>query len=128
MYKQQLVQYNYFEKVVEISLTRAEWNSTDTWIQTNDSTRLGRAWFEDLQWLVMFPIIKQVSRYDDGTDYSFGIPRELLRMFVYSIGRIAYSLDVKPQTSIFAQGILEKINKQIEEQLVDDEKWKELRF
>ena len=50
-------------------------------------------------------------KYD--VDITFDIPRELLRMFVYSIGRIAYNFDVKGITNVIAQNILEKINKQL---------------
>jgi len=46
-----------------------------------------------------------------------------LRMFVYSIGQIAYDFDVKGITSVNAQNILGKINKQLKEQLLNDDKW-----
>jgi hypothetical protein len=129
-YKQKISNINYFDNVVKLSLTREEWNSSETWIQSmgmKGCERLSKEWFEDLHWLVMFPISNEVNfsgrDYNYDIDITFDIPRELLRMFVYSIGRIAYDFDVKGITSVIAQNILEKINKQIREQLPSDDKW-----
>jgi len=33
-YKQKIANINYFEKVVKISLTREEWNSSGTWVES----------------------------------------------------------------------------------------------
>lgn len=33
-YKQKITTINYFEKVVKISLTREEWNSSGTWVES----------------------------------------------------------------------------------------------
>jgi len=129
-YKQKISNINYFDKVVKISLTREEWNWSGTWVESMENKgceRLSKEWFEDLHWMVMFPISKEVNfsgkDYQYDIDITFDIPRELLRMFVYSIGQIAYNFDVKGITSVIAQNILEKINKQIKEQLPNDDKW-----
>jgi len=129
-YKQKISNINYFDKVVKISLTREEWNWSGTWVESMENKgceRLSKEWFEDLHWMVMFPISKELNfsrkDYQYDIDITFDIPRELLRMFVYSIGQIAYNFDVKGVTSVIAQNILEKINKQIKEQLPNDDKW-----
>lgn len=129
-YTQKITAINYFEKVVKISLTRGEWNSTGTWIESmmrKGCERLSLDWFEDLHHLVMRPISNDVNfsgkNYDPDQDITFDIPRELLRMFVYSIGQIAYDFDAKGITSVTAQNILEKINKQLKEQLPIGDKW-----
>jgi len=127
-YKQKITTINYFENVVKFSLTRDDWNSIGTWVESmENSRRENKEWFEDLHWLVMFPISKEINfsskNYNHDVDISFDIPRELLRMFVYSIGRIAYDIDVKSLTSIYAQHILKNINNQLKEQLSDNDKW-----
>ena len=129
-YKQKIGNIKYFDNVVKISLTRSEWNSSMTWIEYMEMIgceRLGKEWFEDLHWLVMFPISKDINfsnkNYTYNVDITFDIPRKLLKMFVYSIGRIAYDFDVKPITCIIAQHILEKINNQLKEELSIDDDW-----
>lgn len=129
-YKQKIANINYFDSTVNISLTREEWNSSNTWVQSmerNGCEKLSKEWFEDLHWLVMYPISNDINfsgnNYAYDLDIPFRIPRELLRMFVYSIGRIAYSFDVRGITSIIAQKMIEKINKQLKEQLPSDDKW-----
>lgn len=129
-YKQQIKGIDYFEKVVKISLTKKEWMSSITWcelMEIRGCERLSKEWFEDLNWLVMYPISKEIHLpnkvYQPDINIAFDIPRELLRMFVYSIGKIAYDLDAKGITSVIAQNILEKINKQLKEQLSSEDKW-----
>jgi urease gamma subunit len=133
-YKQKITTINYFENVVKISLTREEWNSSGTWVESmmrKGCERLSKSWFEDLHHLVMQPISNEINfsgnKYNN-IDIRFNIPRELLRMFVYSIGQIAYDFDVKGITNIIAQNILEKINKQLKEQLSTDDIWFEHGF
>lgn len=129
-YKQKISNINYFDDVVTISLKRDEWNWCETWVQSmmyKGTDRVGKEWFEDLNGLVMFNISREINfsnkNYEHNIDIPFHIPRELLRMFVGSIGKIAYCFDVKPITSIIAQNILEKINKQLKEQLPSDDRW-----
>lgn len=134
-YEQKITTINYFEKVVKISLSREEWNSSTTWVDSmkmKGCERLSESWFEDLYNLVMLPIHHEINfsgkNYKYDFDIEFDIPRELLRMFVYSIGQIAYNFDIKTLTSIDAQNILEKINKQLKEQLTIDDIWFKYRF
>jgi hypothetical protein len=126
-YKQKVGNINYIDKVVNISLTREEWSWSETWTQCKNSERVGRDWFDDLHWMFMMPISHDINfsgkNYSYQEDITFQIPRELLRIFVYSIGSIAYDLDVKPIVSIIAQEIIGKINKQIKEQLPVDDSW-----
>jgi hypothetical protein len=129
-YKQKITTINYFEKVVKISLKREEWNSSETWVESMERKGcegLSKEWFEDLHWLVMYPISKEINfsgkDYKNDIDITFDIPRELLRVFVYSIGQIAYNFDVKGITSVNAQNILGKINKQLKVQLSTDDVW-----
>lgn len=129
-YKQKITNINYFENVVKISLTRKEWNSSGIWVESMMRTgceRLSKDWFEDLHYLVMRQISNEINfsgkNYTYDVDITFNIPRELLRIFVYSIGQIAYSFDVKGITSVIAQNILGKINKQLKEQLPSDDIW-----
>lgn len=134
-YKQKITTINYFDKVVNLSLTREEWNSASAWVESMERKgceRLSKEWFENLHWLIMYPISNDINfsgknyKYDD--NIVFRIPRELLRMFVYSIGMVAYDFDVKSLTSIGAQKIIEKINKQLKEQLSTDDKWFQFGF
>lgn len=129
-YKQQITTINYFDNVVKITLTREEWNSSYIWVEAMENKgceRLNKNWFEDLHWLIMYPIHREINftnknyTYDD--EITFDIPRELLKMFVYSIGRIAYDFDVKGITNTIAQKILKKINTQLDEQLPTNDKW-----
>jgi len=129
-YKQKIANENYFEKVVKISLTRRQWNSSGTWVESMERKgceQLSKESFEDLHWMIMSPISKEINfsekDYNHDIDITFDIPRKLLKMFVYSIGRIAYDFDVKGITSVIAQEIIEKINKQLKEQLPIDDVW-----
>ncbi len=134
-YKQKITSINYFDDIVKISLTRNEWNSVGTWVESMEMkgcSSLSIDWFNDLIGLVMCPISNEINfsnkeyKYDD--NITFDIPRKLLRMFVYSIGQVAYDFDVKSLTSIEAQNILEKITNQIKEQLLPDDGWYKYKF
>jgi len=129
-YKQKIANVNYFDNVVTILLERDKWNSVGTWVESmihRETERVSKEWFEDLYWLVMIEISKEINfsnkNYEYNINIPFDIPRELLRMFVYSIGRIAYSFDVKPLTAIRAQNILQSVNRQLIEQLPVEDKW-----
>jgi len=129
-YTQKIYNIDYSKNPIDISLTRNEWNAVGTWINSVMSAgteRLSKEWFEDLYWLVMQPISNEVN-FSDKTfpwdeDIKFQIPRQLLRMFVFSVGGIAYNFDVKTPTSMGAQMILNKINEQLKQVLPADDKW-----
>lgn len=130
IYKQKITTINYFDNVVKISLKRREWNSCETWVQSmmfKGCEKVSTGWFEDLYCLVMREISMEINfsgkNYKDDLDLPFDIPRKLLRMFVFSVGKIAYDLDVKGLTSLNAQNILNKINTQIKKQLSPDDEW-----
>ncbi len=60
-YKQKISNINYLDKVIKISLTREEWNSSGIWVESmlrKGCERLSNDWFEDLHRLVMLPISK----------------------------------------------------------------------
>lgn len=129
-YKQQITTINYLDNIVKISLTPDEWNIVETYccpLVQKEYVRVSKLWFEDLYNLFLIPITKEINfsgkNYDYDIDIAFDIPREMLRIFVFSVGVMAYNLDIKPITNKIAQRILEKINKQIKEQLLDDDNW-----
>lgn len=129
-YKQKISNINYNDNTINISLNRSEWNSTDTWIQSMEMKgceRLGKEWFEDLHYKIMRPITNEINfsnkNYSYNENITFKIPRQLLKMFVFSIGQIAYNFDVKGITAITAKNILNKIEKQLIEQLPSDSTW-----
>lgn len=131
-YKQQITTINYLDIIVKVSLTTSEWNIVDTCccsFTRKGYERVGKAWIEDLYHLFLIPITKEINfsgkyyDFNNDIDITFDIPRELLRIFVFSIGVIAYNLDIKPITNKIAQRILEKINNQIKEQLLEDDNW-----
>ena len=131
--RQKITTIDYFDNIVNISLTRDEWNSSITWVSSlsRGTERAGENWFKDLLG-VLYPISDQINSHNK--NYSFDeaiscrIPRALLRYFVYSIGRISYDLDCKYQTSMKAQVIIIKINHQLKEQLSEDDEWFKCNF
>jgi len=134
-YEQKIYNIDYSKNPIDISLTRDEWNSTNTWINSIMSAgteRLSKEWFEDLYWFIMHPIHNEVNfsgkSFEWDENIKFQIPRQLLRMFVFSIGRIAYDFDVKTPTSMGAQNILAKVNEQLKQILPADDKWWESNF
>jgi len=118
------------EKTIKISLNKSEWSWCNTWIQgikTSSIERLGEDWFiETNKWFKENVSLKYCCdiniNYDDVIDVL--IPRNILRIFVFSVGRIAYDFDVKSGTSQVAYEIITKI----EEQIKDDEYWKQNRW
>jgi len=129
-YTQKIYNIDYSKNPIDISLTRNEWNAVGTWINSVMSAgteRLSKEWFEDLYWLVMQPISNEINfsgkTFPWDEDIKFQIPRQLLRMFVFSVGGIAYNFDVKTPTSMGAQIILNKINEQLKQVLPADDKW-----
>jgi len=129
-YTQKIYNIDYSKNPIDISLTRNEWNAVGTWVNSVMSAgteRLSKEWFEDLYWLVMQPISNEINfsgkTFPWDEDIKFQIPRQLLRMFVFSVGGIAYNFDVKTPTSMGAQIILNKINEQLKQVLPADDKW-----
>ena len=118
------------EKTIKISLNKSEWSWCNTWIQgikTSSIERLGEDWFiETNKWFKENVSLKYCYdiniNHDDVIDVL--IPRNILRIFVFSVGRIAYDFDVKSGTSQSAYEIITKI----EEQIKDDECWKQNRW
>ena len=118
------------EKTIKISLNKDEWSWCNTWLQgikTSSIERLGEDWFiETNKWFKENVSLKYCCdiniNYDDVIDVL--IPRNILRIFVFSVGRIAYDFDVKSGTSQVAYEIITKI----EEQIKDDEYWKQNRW
>ena len=118
------------EKTIKISLNKSEWRWCNTWIQgikTSSIERLDEDWFiETNKWFKENVSLKYCYdtniNHDDVIDVL--IPRNILRIFVFSVGRIAYDFDVKPETSQAAYEIITKI----EEQIKDDEYWKQNRW
>ena len=118
------------EKTIKISLNKDEWSWCNTWLQgikTSSIERLGEDWFiETNKWFKENVSLKYCYdiniNHDDVIDVL--IPRNILRIFVFSVGRIAYDFDVKSGTSQSAYEIITKI----EEQIKDDECWKQNRW
>lgn len=118
------------EKTIKISLNKSEWSWCNAWIQgikTSSIERLGEDWFiETNEWFKENVSLKYCYdiniNHDDVIDVL--IPRNILRIFVFSVGRIAYDFDVKSGTSQAAYEIITKI----EEQIKDDEYWKQNRW
>lgn len=118
------------EKTIKISLNKSEWSWCNAWIQgikTSSIERLGEDWFiETNKWFKENVSLKYCYdiniNHDDVIDVL--IPRNILRIFVFSVGRIAYDFDVKSGTSQAAYEIITKI----EEQIKDDEYWKQNRW
>jgi len=118
------------EKTILVKLTKSEWSWCNTWvsgIQTSSIERLSEDWFvETKYWFKDNISLKYLYdlkiNHDDLIEVL--IPRNILRIFVFSVGRIAYDFDVKSGTSISAYKIITKI----EEQIKFDDSWNQLRF
>lgn len=128
-YKQKITNINYFANTVQISLTYRDWFMVGTWIELSQMTKFSGVsveWFDDLLGLVIWPI-RSVHR-EKTEIIVVDVPRELLRMLIFSIGRIAYQIDAKFQTSMNAQSILESISNQLKEQLNPEDNWFKCQF
>lgn len=117
-------------KIITISLVKEEWNWCMTWLEGfnySSVERLSEEWFKEVrQWFKYNVSLKYTYdsniKYDD--NISINIPRNVLRIFVFSIGRIAYNFDVKIPTASIGYEIITKI----ERQLIDDEDWVKTRW
>jgi hypothetical protein len=118
------------EKTISIKLTKSEWSWCNTWIsgiKTPSIERMSEDWFiETKSWFKDNVSLKYL--YDLNIEHydliEVLIPRNILRIFVFSVGRIAYDFDVKSGTSTSAYEIITKI----EEQIKVDEYWNQNRF
>jgi hypothetical protein len=118
---------------MKIVLTKDEWRDVSTWVETQ---HLGpykpdvERWTEAVGRAHNF-IRENVTLkfiYDTGIDWNeeipVEIPREHLRFVVCGVGRIAYSLHVKPITARSAYAIVSKI----EQQLANDDTWQKYGY
>lgn len=101
-----------------------------TWIsdiKTSSIERMSEDWFiETKLWFKDNVSLKYLYdlNIDNNDSIEVLIPRNILRIFVFSVGKIAYDFDVKSGTSTSAYEIITKI----EEQLKIDEYWNQNRF
>lgn len=118
------------DKTITIVLEKNEWSSVTTWVESiysTESNRLSeRLCLKTKEWFKINVSIKFL--YDMNINFNekieIEIPREILRVFIFSVGKIAYNFDVKTQTSLLAYGIVTKI----ESQLINDEEWVKNRW
>ena len=117
---------------ITITLTKEEWSSVNTWIQScsrQTFERVGNQWFTELLDIVK-PFYMSLYFSDDYSDWNIPHDSEhtlvmkgvYFRYLVFSVGRIAYDFDVKTITSQMAYDIVTKLEKQ------GDDKWKKNRW
>ena len=115
-------------KNIEITLTKEEWSSVNTWITSASRQtyeRASKGWFTELLDIVN-PFYKSLYFFDELIPYdserTLEIERKYFRYLVYSVGRIAYDFDCKTITSNEALSIVKKLEDQ------GDDKWKKNRW
>lgn len=118
------------ENVIKLTFSIDEWWDIQNIIiyfgAKKKFERLGSEYFEDLAEIFIKEKINILSIEENKPrDYltTLEIPREFLRMLVYPIGKRAYDIDSRGEYNIEAQVLLDKINKQIQEQLDPEDKW-----
>ena len=129
-YEQKVYNVDYTKDLINIALTKEEWRWVECWTYTNtkkEYERIGVDWFLDLYWIIIYPIRTELmfsgKDFSENKNIEFGIPRPLLRAFVFSVGRFCYDVDMRGVLNMVAQEIIEKINKQLKEQLLKGDKW-----
>jgi hypothetical protein len=124
-YKQRVSNINYTDNLINIRLSKSEWYSVDTWIQGCKCSNTDKMFIDDLRWMFVLPMIIKMAddKIHDDCDVVGYISRNLLKHFVYSIGKIAYDFDLRDVTTIKAQRILNKVTQQINEQISIDDDW-----
>ena len=134
-YKQQIYNADYTSNLIPLKMTPSEWGWAETWVNVASNKkfeRLDDEWFKDLYHMYMVPIRDDIyfsgKKFEEDEELEYEIPRQLIRMFVYSIGQIAYDIDMKGQVCIIAQGMLNKIHRQLEEQLNPNDQWFKWNF
>ena len=119
-------------KEINITLTKEEWSSVETWV--NSATmetfeRVSNEWFVELLQIIK-PLYHSLYFSDDmsamdipyDSEHTLTLDRKYFKYLVFSVGRIAYDFDVKTGTSQMAFEIVRKLEDQ------SDDRWKESRF
>lgn len=115
-------------KEINITLTKEEWSSVETWITSASRKtfeRVPKEWFTELLSFVK-PFYHSLYFSDDfsamkiphDSEHTLTVDRKYLRYLIYSVGMIAYDFDCKIQTAKSAYDILKKLEEQ------SDEQWK----
>jgi hypothetical protein len=119
--------------MIKVTLTKQEWSSVQTWVESMSRKEFERVSKE--QFVELANIIKpfyfglyytscnpdaQNILYD--SPQTLEIPRRYFRLLLVSIGMIAYNFDVKIQTTKRAYEIITKLENQA------DDEWKEKRY
>jgi len=115
-------------KEINITLTKDEWSSVETWVTSATIETFERVSKELLQ--IIKPLYHSLYFSDDmsamnipyDSEHTLTLDRKYFRYLVFSVGRIAYDFDVKTGTSQMAFEIVRKLEDQ------SDDKWKESRF
>lgn len=111
-----------------ISLTKEEWRWASLWTEsfgTKGTDRLSDTWFiENQKWMHenVRDKLYDINMSHD-TELEFFIPRMNAKIILFSVGRIAYSHDVKIPTAQIAYEIVTKLESQM-----DDLQWNKRRF
>lgn len=104
-------------KSVKISLTKIDWYIVKIWVQGTQSEvqdDFQKKCLRELLDETLKPNLIEIRDHSDYTlEFAFDIPRTLLRSLLSSIGRVAYSLEVKNTTSFCAKQILTHVEDQI---------------
>lgn len=117
-------------KTIKIILEKKDWSWSNTWVESLNPAnieRLSEGWFlETKEWFKINISLKFL--YDGNVNHNdkveVEIPRNILRIFVFSVGRVAYNFDVKIPTATIAYEIITKI----ESQLINDNDWVKNRW
>jgi len=119
--------------MIKVTLTKEEWASVHTWVDSASRKEFERVSKE--RFIELANIIKpfffglyftsnnpeaQNIPYD--SPQTLEIPRRLFRLLLVSIGIIAYNVDVKIPTAKMAYEIVTKLENQA------DDEWKEKRY
>jgi hypothetical protein len=118
---------------IKITLTKEEWSSVQTWVESmsrREFERVSKERFIELEGIIkpfyfgLFytdynPDAQNIARDSPQT---LEIPREYFRLLVVSIGMIAYNFDVKIPTTKWAYEIVTKLESQA------DDEWKKNRY
>jgi len=119
-------------KEINITLTKEEWSSVNTWLESasrKDFERVSKKWFDELIKVVKpfyfslyFSDDYSATKIPHDSEHTLTIDRNYFRFLVFSVGMIAYDFDVKTITSKVGYDILKKLESQ------GDNKWSEQRY
>jgi hypothetical protein len=118
---------------IKIILTKEEWSSVQTWVESmsrREFERVSKERFIELEGIIKpFYLGLYYTHYNPDahniphdSEQTLEIPRNYFRILVVSIGMIAYNFDVKLPTTKLAYQILTKLEAQA------DDEWKEKRY